>query len=80
MTEQQFKNLPRLSYMRKADLERVYGLKVYTDWKKVPDGLMTRTQAIHAGIDDRKGLPVAIKSSLGTKSAYYLYNCAFYRG
>lgn len=66
---------PKLSYMKKAALEKVYGLKVYTSWKQVPKRLITKTEAIALDIDIKDKRPVAIKSSRGTKSAYYLYDC-----
>lgn len=65
---------PKLAYMRKADLERVYKLPVFTVWAKVPSHLITRTQAQQQNFNIEGKEPVAIKSSIGTKSAFYLYD------
>ena len=61
-----------LKYMRKADLERVYKLKVYTSWDKVPKNLVSKSKAKEEGLGIFSN-PCAIKSSSATKSAYFLY-------
>jgi hypothetical protein len=66
---------PRLSYMKKHDLERIFGLKVYVAWKAVPSYLKTKTEIRALNLNIKGRIPVAIKSSIGTKSAYYLYDC-----
>lgn len=69
------KTVPKLSYMKKHDLERVFSLKVYVAWKNVPIYLKTKTEIRALNLDIKGRIPVAIKSSIGTKSAYYLYDC-----
>lgn len=66
--------VPKLEYGPKAELERKHKLKVYIHWQQVPDGLITKTDAVKKGLFKIGCVPSAIKLSIVTKSVYYLYD------